>query len=155
MARESLAGQAVRRSRYPQKVTDAELLAFMAEGLKVADMVRRLASQDPPVHVTHQALSPRVRALRNGERATFLLPWQVRPEHEASTLYRTLTAYAKWRRGESQSEKWLKEAQKLEAKLSDPREFPPLGAIMIYDPKKGFMLRNRRPDDEPGLLAAS
>lgn len=101
--------------------------------------------------ITPQAISPRLKVIREEEdsRANYILPWRVKsPEHTYGWAYNSARAYAKRERGRGLSQQELRQARELEDYLREH------DAVLTYDHKRGFALRNRRPDDGPSGLVA-
>lgn len=102
--------------------------------------------------ITPQAISLRLRTIReiDEERANYLLPWRVKsPEHTYGWAYLAARAYAKREQGKGVTQQELKQAKELEEYLREH------DAVLTYDHARGFLLRNRRPDDGPSGLAVS
>lgn len=131
-----------RRRRGPQPAIDeSELRKLADQGLSGSAIARQLG-------VSPQAVNKRLQRLReqDQDRAAFLLPWSVRSEHADGYVYRAVVAYGHRMRGEALNQRQRTELSELEAFLHRH------AAVVTYDYNKGFMIRNRRQDDGPGLL---
>ncbi len=134
-----------------QVVTDQEIRDLLGAGVLGASAIARaLTSQGKKI--TPQAISLRLKVLREEDesRANYILPWVVKaPEHTYGWAYTAARAYAKREQGKGLTQVELRRAKELEEILREK------DAVLTYDHKRGFLLRDRRPDDGPSGLAVS
>ena len=134
----------------PPKVPEHVIVELMDEGLAHAEIARR-------VGLSQQAVTERIGRIRardgDAPAKDRLLPWTVKgPHRTGNMLYQALLHYAHWRRGDRLTPSQYRQAKELEDLLTDVSRFPPNGAVMLYDPRRGFVVRNRRPGDGPEIL---
>lgn len=123
----------------------------MAAGVKGPSAIARHLTANG-TQITAQAIHLRLKRIlaEDEDRAQRLLPWTVRsPEHAQGWVYGAARAYAKWQKGAGLDARELRYARELEEYLNKH------DAVLTYDHDRGFLLRNRRPDDGPSGLAAS
>lgn len=147
---QSIQGETARRPTRSgaQRVTDSQFQEMMDKGMTQAEMTRHI-NEELFVSISRQAVHQRVKKLMEdrGEHLQRILPWRMRVEHKSGWVYNAALAYTKMRRGDGMTSRELTEARELEAHLHK------LNAVLTYNRDKGFVLRNRRPDDGPGALA--
>jgi hypothetical protein len=121
----------------------------MDQGLGASAIAQHLTNLGRKI--SQQAISKRMQRLRevDEERANYVLPWRVRTEHSRGHIYEMVVALGKHQKGQGVTPYQLELAGKLEKYLRDRGD-----AVMTYDRDAGFILRNRRPDDGQGALAA-
>lgn len=132
-----------RRGRAPS-ISDDEIQKLLDEGLNQSEIARWFTERGRSI--TAQAISLRVKRIREDQKENYILPWAVRTVHSTGFVFHAVVAYAKWRRGEALTDRQKTELRQLEQKLHE------LDAVITYDYHQGFVLRNRRPDDGPNLL---
>lgn len=128
-------------------IGDDEIATLMAQELNNTQIAKWFTERGRSI--TQQAISMRVRRIleRDMERTKYVLPWMVRsPEHAQGWVWRAVLAYAKMRKGRGVSAQDIKLARSLEDFLFKEE------AVVTYDWNKGFMLRDRRPEDGASLL---
>lgn len=129
-------------------IGDDEIKALLDQGLSKSAIARHFTERGRSI--TQQAISLRVRKIQEDDtdRSQYILPWVIRtPTHTQGWVYRAVKAYAKFRQGKGVSPQELAWLRELEQALTDH------DAVITYDYNKGFMLRDRRPQDGPSLLA--
>lgn len=100
--------------------------------------------------ISSQGITWRIKRMQENihERSRFVMPWVVRsPTHTQGWVYKAAVAYGKARNGRGVSPQELRWMRELEQFLAA------YDAVLTYDYNKGFMLRNRRPEDGPSMLA--
>lgn len=133
-----------RRGGATPKVTDDEIRALLDKGLNGAQIARQ-------VGLTPQAISLRLKTIRSvdEERAGLILPWVVKsPEHTQNWIYKAVRAHAKHSQGRGVSPRELDMSRELERYLRERN------AVIGYDHRDGFFLRDRRPSDGDTLIVA-
>jgi hypothetical protein len=120
----------------------------MDQGLGASAIAQHLTNLGRKI--SQQAISKRMHKLRevDEERVNYVLPWRVRTEHSRGHIYEMVVALGKHQKGQGITPYQLELARKLETYLR-ARD-----AVVMYDRDAGFILRNRRPDDGHGALAA-
>jgi hypothetical protein len=128
-------------------ITDEEIRHLMDQGLSASAIARHFTERGR--RRTAQAMALRVRKLRDqaAERANYILPWRIQDAHGSGWVYKSALAYAKQRAGRGVTPDELKMSRELEYMLSER------DAVLTYDYNQGFQIRDRRPDDGPGVLA--
>lgn len=134
-----------------EKVSDQEIQDKLDAGIDTAAGVAR-AFRNEGIEITQQAISARLRKMREDkdERAGRVLPWAVRsPDHSTGWVFLAARAYATWQKGGGLDPRELKLAKELDGYLRQH------DAVLTYDRSRGFLMRNRRPDDGPSGLATA
>lgn len=130
-------------------ISDQEIRDQMDKGLnagQIATYYTNLGRQ-----ITSEAIRQRIVKMRDKdqEREGFILPWQIRQEHaNGGPIYKMVLAYGKHQKGHGLTPYELEQSRKLEQYLKDR------DAVITYNKDEGFIVRNRRPGDGPGALAA-
>jgi len=130
-------------------VSDQEVRDLLDGGMsKASEIARHLTANGKPI--SQQAISKRIRNIRDAdeERANYILPWRVNSRHAYGWVYISAVALGKHLKGIGLTPAQLTQAAELEEFLRER------DAVLTYDHERGFLLRNRRPDDGPGALAA-
>lgn len=138
-----------RRGGAAPKVTDDEIRTLLDRSMNGAQISRYFTERGRTI--SPQAISLRLKAIRSAdeERAGYILPWVVKsPEHTQNWVYKAVVAYAKHNQGRALSPRELDMARDL-TKYLEGRD-----AVVGYDHKTGFYLRDRRPSDGDNLLVA-
>lgn len=132
----------------PPKVTDEELEEFRSRGLnaiQIADLLRERG-----IKISKQAIYARLNKLGQQVDRSRILPWEVRAIHANNNrIYASVLAYGKWRNAQQLSDYERKLALEFEEAMTS------LGHVLLYDPHRGFVTRDRRPDDGPSALVVT
>jgi len=129
-------------------IEDDEIKTLLEQGMNKSEMARWFTERGR--RITQQAIGQRIKRIQEDadSQSRYVMPWVVRsPHHTQGWVYRAAVAYGKMRNGKGvspQELRWMRELEEFLAKNE---------AVLTYDYNKGFMLRNRRPDDGPSMLA--
>lgn len=130
-------------------IEDDEIQTLLDQGLNKSDIARHFTERGRTI--TQQAIGQRIKRIQEeaDSRSRYVMPWVVRsPTHTQGWVYRAAVAYGKARAGKGvspQELRWMRDLEEFLAKHE---------AVLTYDYNKGFMLRGRRQDDGPSMLAS-
>lgn len=130
-------------------ITDEEIQALIEKGMNKVEIARHFTERGRKI--SSQGINWRIKRMQedSNERSRFVMPWVIRsPTHTQGWVYLAAKAYGKMRAGKGVDKEDLRRMRELEEFLAEHE------AVLTYDYNKGFMLRGRRPEDGPSMLAS-